>query len=99
MSCDGKEQELSSISISITPYTLLVKKFDFLPSLFSFLTEGCTLPAALSDEGKRLVVMFQLREQAVKAQSLCLQVTWRKYQFPRMLFSFRRVVLSDRENF
>lgn len=95
LSCDGKEQELSSISIF--PSKLFVKLFCFLPPIFTFLAEGCTLPAALSDERKHLVVMFQIREQAVKAQSLCLQVTWIKYQFPRMLFSFRWQVLSDRK--
>lgn len=64
LSCDGKEQELSSISIF--PSKLLVKLFCFLPPIFTFLAEGCTLPAALSDEGKHLVVMFQIREQTVK---------------------------------
>lgn len=87
LSCDGKEQELSSISI--VPSKLLVKLFRFLRSLFSFLTEGCMLPAALSDEGK----------QVVKAQSLYLQVTGIKYQLPRMLFTFSWLTLPDRENF
>lgn len=90
LSCDGKEQKLSSVSI--TPSKLLVKLFHFLPSLFSF------LPAALSNEGKHLVVMFQIRERVVKAQSLCLQVTRIKYQFLRMVFLFRWLVLSDRED-
>lgn len=94
--CEGKEQELSSISIF--PSKLLVKLFCFLPPVFTFLTEGCTLPAALSGEGKHLVLMFQTREQAVKAQSLCLQVTWIKHHFPRVLFSLRWQVLSDRKN-
>lgn len=97
LSCDGEERELSSISI--TPSKLLVKLFRFLPSLSSFLTEGCTLSAALSNEEKHLVVMFQIREQVVKAQNLCLQVNRIKYQFLRMLFSFRWLVLPDRKNF
>lgn len=71
LSCDGKEQELSSISI--TPSKLPVELFHFLPSLFSFLAEGCMLPAALSDEGKHLVVMFQSREEVMKPQSFCLR--------------------------
>lgn len=66
LSWDGKGQELSSISIF--PSKLPVKLFCFLPPIFTFLAEGCTVPAALSGEGEHLEVKLQSR--AVKAQSL-----------------------------
>lgn len=91
-SCDSKEQELPSFNI--TPSRMLLKLFCILPSLFSLMTEGCTLPSVLSDE----VVMFQIRKQVVFLEPLSAG-DQDKIPVSKLLFSFRWLGMSDRKKF